>query len=324
MIANRLVLNWLGLFALTVMWGSAFALTRAAVEVLEPSSVVLGRLLIGAVVLLAWWVMVGGRWPRGVRLWLFLLAIAIVGNVVPFNLIAWGQQTVDSGIAGVLMAIMPLFTLVLAHFLVPGERLTARRLFGFIVGLGGVVILMGPDIEPAGASGANVFWAGSAILGGAFCYAVSAILSRLRPSSEVVSSAMVTTLIGAAAMSVGLGIDAPTALLADASTVALAAIALLGVFSTAVAAVVYFQLIERSGPSFVSQLNYLIPLWAVLLGALVFGERLSSSDYLAIVVILTGVLITQPNPTTGRSAACRPRSSATDTEATEQASRSGA
>lgn len=288
--------DWIHLLALTVMWGSAFALTRAAVGELPPEWVVQGRLMVGAILLSVWCALSGRGWPRGRRLWWFFLLIALFGNVLPFNLIAWGQQSIDSGLAGVLMAVMPLFTLVLAHFAVPGERLNALRLFGFCVGLLGVAVLLGPDIGVSGAADPQFVLAALAVLAGAFCYAVAAVMSRLRPKSDVVSSAMATTLLGAAVMTSTLppaiGLEQYTA----ASVGALGAIALLGVFSTAVAAVVYFRLIERAGPAFVSQLNYLIPVWAVLLGGLLFGERPSTSDYVAIAVILTGIALSQLGP----------------------------
>lgn len=291
--------DWVYLFALTVMWGSAFALTRAAVEELPPEWVVQGRLAIGASLLLVWWRLSGRGWPRGLRLWAFFAMIALFGNVIPFNLIAWGQQTIDSGLAGILMAVMPLFTLVIAHFAVPGERLGVMRVIGFFVGLLGVAVLLGPDIAVDDATDRRFMLATLAVLAGAFGYAVSAVLSRLRPSSDVVSSAMATTLFGAALMTTTLQPAIGVAEYAEASMSALTAVALLGVFSTAVAAVVYFRLIERAGPAFVSQLNYLIPVWAVVIGGLLFGERPSTSDYLAMAIILLGIALSQLDPRRG-------------------------
>jgi drug/metabolite transporter (DMT)-like permease len=296
------------------MWGSAFALTRAAVEQLPPAWVVQGRLAVGALLLVAWWWLSGRGWPRGGRLWLFFFLIALFGNVIPFVLIAWGQQTIDSGLAGILMAVMPLFTLVLAHFAIPGERLDATRLAGFVVGLMGVAVLLGPDIALGGTADRDLAVAALAVLAGAFCYAVSAVLSRLRPSSDVVSSAMATTLLGAVVMTAAVQPATGVDRLADAPVTALAAVALLGLFSTAIAAVIYFRLIERAGPGFVSQLNYLIPVWAVILGAVLFGERPSSSDYLAMIIILLGIAVSQLGPSLRRESLERRRLAAEQPE----------
>lgn len=294
MIHSKPWYNWLLLLALTVMWGSAFALTKAAVAAIAPQDIVLVRMAIGAVVLLVWWLAVGpARLPTGRRLWLFFFLIAVIGNLIPFNLISWGQQYIDSGLAGLLMAVMPLFTLAIAHYTVPEERLTPARAGGFVIGLIGVGVLLVPDIALLDSTTDRFVPATVAVLLGAFCYAVSAILSRLRPASDVVSSATATTLIGALVMAMVLRPDLPLVQLATIPGTAIIAMLLLGVFSTAVAALVYFHLIERAGPAFVSQLNYLIPVLAVALGALLYGERPTSSDYLATVIILAGIALSQ-------------------------------
>jgi drug/metabolite transporter (DMT)-like permease len=285
--------DWFLLLALTVMWGSAFALTKVAVAQLPPAFIVTGRLTIGAGLLLLWWWASRRCWPRQPRLWLFFALIAAFGSVIPFHLIAWGQQFIDSGLAGILMAVMPLFTLMLAHLTLPDERMTPVRLAGFGVGLGGVALLLGPDIDLHAPGTDRFLPATLAVLGGALCYAVAAILSRLRPPSDAVTSAAATaTLAALAAVSTtppDLAAIGPTTIPAGPAL----AVLLLGMFSTGLATVVYFKLIARTGPKFVSPLNDLIPLWAVLLGGLFFGERLTSTDYLAIAVILGGIALSQ-------------------------------
>ena len=294
--ARPALADWLSLLALTVMWGSAFALTKLAVAGLSPEAVVATRLVVGASLLAAlWW---GSRLalPRDKRLWLFFILIALFGNVIPFNLIAWGQVFIDSSLAGLLMAVMPLFTLVLAHFWIPGERLTWMRMIGFILGLLGVAVLLGPGIEMDSKPNETFLLATMAVLAGALCYAISTILTRLRPNSDVITSAAATTSIGAILMLATVRPAATIDQLEVTSLGVLGAVLMLGVFSTALAAVLYFRLIERAGPTFVSQLNYLIPLWAVLLGALMFGERPVMTDYLAMMIILGGIAVSQRAP----------------------------
>ncbi len=137
--------DWLFLLCLTVMWGSAFVLTKVAVTGLAPEHVVIGRIVIACMLLLPVGLAMAGHLPSGRRTWIFLSSIAFFGNVLPFSLISRGQQYIDSSLAGILMAIMPLVTLVLAHFTLPGERLTSRRAGGFALGFFGVVLLLGPD-----------------------------------------------------------------------------------------------------------------------------------------------------------------------------------
>lgn len=294
--ARPVAADWVLLLALTVMWGSAFALTKAAVAELAPATVVAGRLAVGAGLLLVWWRFGGRHWPRDRRLWLFFVLIALFGNIIPFNLIAWGQQHIDSSLAGLLMAVMPLFTLLLAHVAIPGERLTAARIGGFFVGLIGVTVLLGPDIRLDGSAAGPFLPATLAVLAGALCYALSTILSRLRPASDATTSAAATTAIGALVMLSTWRPGTGVAEVAVSSAGPLVAVAALGVFSTALAAVMYFRLIERVGPTFVSQLNYLIPVWAVLLGGVVFGERPAFTDYLAMAIILAGIALSQRSP----------------------------
>jgi len=288
--------DWFLLVALTIMWGSAFALTKVAVAGLSPDLVVAIRLAVGASLLVVLWCSSRLPLPRNKRLWLFFFLIALFGNVIPFNLIAWGQVYIDSSLAGLLMAVMPLFTLLLAHFAIPGERLTWTRMTGFMVGLLGVAVLLGPDIQLDSTSNEPFLWATLAVLAGALCYAISTVLTRLRPASDVTTSAAATTGIGAILMLVTVHPTDSVAQIEQVSFGVLGAVVVLGVFSTALAAILYFRLIGRAGPAFVSQLNYLIPLWAVLLGALMFGERPATTDYLAMVIILGGIALSQRLP----------------------------
>src|SRR5690606_6142613 len=110
------------------------------------------------------------------RTWLFFTAMAIIGNALPFFLIAWGQRDIPSGLTGILMAVMPLVVLVLAHFLVAGERLTPRRLAGFTLGFLGVVVLTGPEARAALVGREASFIAQLAVLGAAVCYGIAAVI----------------------------------------------------------------------------------------------------------------------------------------------------
>jgi drug/metabolite transporter (DMT)-like permease len=287
--------DWVRLLALTVLWGSAFLLTKIAVSTLSPDLVVAGRLAV-ACLLLAPLALLrprsgGARLPWGARLWVFLLLIAVFGNALPFSLIAWGQQRIDSALAGILMAIMPLATLGLSHYLVPGERLTPYRIAGFLFGFSGVLVLLGPDALQGAAKGEGSLPAMLAVLGGALCYAVSAILARLRPASDALPSAAATTLMATGLMLpfvLGPGdLDLPL----QGTAASLGAVLALGAFSTALASILYFQLITSAGPAFVSQLNYLIPLWAVAAGMLFLGERPEPKALYALLLILGGILL---------------------------------
>ncbi len=277
------------------MWGSSFLFTKIAVTALPMATVVTSRLSIAALILVPLALLTARGWPRGWRLWLFLVAMALVGNLLPFSLITWGQRGIDSGLAGILMAVMPLSTLALAHLFVPGERLTPRRVGGFLLGFAGVVVLIGPEalLRIGGEEGPLLPML--AVLGGALCYGAASILARLRPASDAISTAAaVTTLAALMSLPASLsGVQVEMAAIARLSAPVIGALLFLGVLSTAVAMVVYLQLIQTAGPSFTSQLNYLIPLWAVVIGVLFLGERPTMAHLAGLVLILGGILLSR-------------------------------
>ena len=173
--------DWLSLLALTVLWGSAFMLNEIALASMPPSVLVAGRILIAAAMIYGYLRLTGNSLPALGRAWSPMLVLALFGNVLPFHLIAWSQLHIDSSLAGILMAVMPLFVLTLAHFLIPGARLTPCRAAGFVVGFAGVVVIIGPDFA-RGPVGNLAFWGAMAALGAALSYSISTIaLSEIGP-----------------------------------------------------------------------------------------------------------------------------------------------
>lgn len=284
--------HWLLLFALVAMWGSAFMFTGIAVRGFSPTALVTIRLAIGAVLLAGLVALRRERFPGTARFWLFSFALALVGNCVPFWLISFGQQRIDSGLAGILMGIMPLTTMALAHFFVHGERMNAIKAAGFVVGFGGLVTLMGPEalLELRG-QGTELLYQ-LAVLAGAVCYAINAIVARHRPPADPLVAAAGVMLAGSAIM---LPIGAGPAL-ADTLTASpgpLAAMLALGVVATAIATVVFLRLVTAAGPSFTSFINYLIPVWALLMGVIFLGEQPGVRVVIALALILSGIALSE-------------------------------
>ncbi len=287
-------LDWTLLLALVVMWGTAFTWTKIAVTDLAPALVVGARMITGALVLLLALLLLRRGFGRTRRHWFFYISIGVVGNAVPFLLISWGQQAIASGQAGILMAVMPLFTLLFAHYLLPEEPLTRRRIAGFLLGFAGIVVLMGPESLLLMTEAESPLLAKLAVVAGAACYAAAAVLAKLKPRDDATGAAAATTLAGAAVLLPWLAwdLDASDELwLVPAE--AWLAVLLLGIFSTAIAAVVYFKLIERVGAAFVSQLNYLVPLWAVVLGILFLGEQPELTHAVALLLVFCGLYVAQ-------------------------------
>ena len=278
--------DWLALLVLTVLWGSAFVLNELALASFPPSVLVGGRIVIAALLVYGYLRLTGQALPRPGRAWLPMLVLAVFGNVLPFHLIAWAQQHIDASLAGILMAVMPLFVLSLAHFFVPGARLTPYRVAGFVAGFTGVIVVIGPAL-PHGLSGNAVLLGAIAALGSALSYSISAIYARrlgagdpLRRSAGML---LVASMLSAPMALADLSMVTPPSV---ASVVAMIA---LGLLATGFATLLYFRLIEGPGPTFLSFVNYLVPAWAVIAGAVFLDESLSPAVFLGLTMILAGI-----------------------------------
>jgi len=284
--------DWLLLLTLVVMWGSAFLLNQIALGSFPPTTLAAFRLIIGAIVLIIamWWYDIS--WRSNLKLLGYFLAMAVIGNALPYFLIAWGQQYVSSGLAGILMAVMPLATLFLAHFFIPSEPLNTHRVVGFAFGFTGIVILMGPQTLLEISNAGTTLLAQLAILGGALCYALGTIIARLRPESDdLLTATMVLILAGLVTLPTSLLVESPWT--KPLSVAAISAITLLGLIATGLATVVYFKLLRSAGATFLAQMNYLIPVWALAAGAVFLNEQVTPKTALALLIILFGIGISQ-------------------------------
>src|SRR5688572_33269836 len=243
--------HWLLLLALVAMWGSAFMMTGIAVRGFSPAALVAIRLVIAAALLGGMVLASGRRFPASRRFWLFGLAISLAGNCVPFWLISFGLQRIDSSLSGTMMGVMPLTTMVLAHFFVAGERLNLVKAAGFLLGFVGLVVLIGPTalLQLQGEGGD--LWYQLATLAGAVCYAVNTIIARHRPPADPLVAAAGVMLMGSLVM-LPIGGPAAPAELAAVPAAPLVAMLALAVIGTGIATVVFLKLVTVAGPSFTS------------------------------------------------------------------------
>lgn len=284
--------DWALLLALVAMWGSSFLFNKLSVATVPPSTLVAGRLALGALTLVVLLYMRGLRLPPPGPIWGAYALLGVLGNALPFFLIAWGQQTIDSALAGILIAAMPLGTLVLAHFVVQGERMTAKRAGGFALGFIGIVFLMEPAAV-AGVGGARVqVLAQLAVLCGALCYSANSVLARLLIRSDFLVASAGTLLVAAVLMlPVAMLLDRPWTLQPGIGSIA--AIVWLGLGPTAIATICYFRLISSAGPTFMSLVNYLSPAVAIFLGVTLLGEKPGAAAYAGLALILAGIAASQ-------------------------------
>ena len=282
--------DWLTLLVLTVLWGSAFMLNELALSAFPPAVLVAGRIVIAMAFICGYLAMVAGRLPPLGRVWLPLVVLAIFGNVLPFHLVAWAQQHIDSSMAAILLAVVPLFVLTLAHFLIPGGRLTRWRIIGFVIGFAGVIMIIGPDTV-GGIKSPAALWGAIATLGAALSYAISTIYTRrMGPGDPVCRAAGVLIISSMLAM--------PAALVAVPDIVmpgllAVIALGVLGMIATGVATILCFRLIQGPGPAFLSLVNYMVPAWAVLAGIVLLDESISQTVMYGLALILVGIAFSE-------------------------------
>lgn len=284
--------SWALIGALGVIWGGAFTSTTVAVASATPLSLAAVRLVLGALLLLALARFWGDGLPRSLREWRFVVIVALAANSIPFALLSWAQLHVESSLAGVLMASLPLMVLPMAHAFVPGDPMTWRKTLGFGVGFAGVTYLIGWDaFSQIGGAPVEIL-AQLACLAAAAGYATGSIATKLSPHRNPYS-------FGAAAISIAALLSTAMAFafedpLAISWTPEAAAAALyLGVFPTGVAMVILQIVIARRGPSFLSLVNYQVPLWALAFGVMFLGEEAPARAGLALCLILLGVAIAQ-------------------------------
>lgn len=282
--------EWLLLIALSVLWGGSFLFAKIAVTHVPPMVVVWVRVCIAAAILLALLPVFGVRLPRDGRFWREVAVMGMLNNVAPFALIFWGQQKIGASLAGILNATTPFFTVLLAHALTRDERITGAKLAGLLIGLAGVAVMIGPDaLASLGGSGLDTTLAQIAIVGASFSYGCANIFGRRfrdRPPmalacGQLSMSALILT-------PVILTLQAPWTLPVPPAE-AVTAIVALAVASTALAYVIFFRILTKAGATNVALVTFLVPASAILLGALVLGERLAPMQMLGLASILCGL-----------------------------------
>lgn len=282
--------DWSLLGLLSVLWGGSFFFNGVVLRELPPLTLVLLRVALASIILLPLLWAYGIRFPKGFSGWKPFFAIGLFNNVLPFSLIVAGQTYVPSGLASILNATTPLFTVVVMA--ASGEeKLQARRIAGVIVGLIGVVILRGWHFDGAG------FWSGQGIgillcLAGAFSYGLSALVARrLLSNSPPLGTATFQLLASTVMMIVVAGfVERPWQLPMPGAATWLAVIGL-AALSTALAYIVFFQILRRSGATNVMLVTLLIPVTAIVLGYLVLGEQISAREIVGALVIGSALLL---------------------------------
>jgi drug/metabolite transporter (DMT)-like permease len=279
--------DWLLLVVLSVLWGGSFFFNGVVLRELPPFTTVFLRVAIATIILLPGLWIYRLKFPEGLSAWKPFLAVALFNNVLPFSLIVTGQTYIASGLAAILNATTPLFT-ILVMATAGEEKLSARRIAGVLVGLTGVIILRGEDLGFASGQGLGILLC----LVGAFSYGISALIARRHlvdtpPLAAATFQMLASTLMMIVVAAV---VERPWQLPMPGLPTWLAVLGL-AALSTALAYIVFFQILRRSGATNVMLVTLLIPVTAILLGYLALGESISLREILGALVIGSALLL---------------------------------
>lgn len=278
-------LDWSLLAFLSLLWGGSFFLVAVALDGFGPFTVVAGRVSIAAIVLSSYAYARGSKLPSHWRDWQPLVVMGFLNNALPFTLIAYGQQRIDSGLASIFNATTPLFTVLFAHFLTRDEKLTGPKLLGIALGFAGVVAIIGP-----GALGALSFESVGqcAVLAAAVSYGAAAIYGRRLRDMPAITAAAGMLIASSLLMLPAAAIE-----LSEQATwrwTPFAAIVAMALLSTAVAYVVYFRLLATAGSTNLALVTFLIPASAITLGGVFRDERLGLEAWTGMALVFAGLV----------------------------------
>lgn len=279
-------IDWMRLVALSVLWGGSFLFNEIALESASPMTVVLLRVTIAAAALVAYCFASGIRVELTIPLLVGFAVMGLINNVIPFNLIAWGQTQITGGVASILNATTPLFTVIVAHFWSRGEHATPARIAGVIVGFLGVAVLIGiGNLTDLGYQVLGQL----AVLGGAFSYALSAIWGRrLTTVPPFAAAAGMLTASTIMFWPVAMAFDAPLDPLP--SIAGIGAILGLALLSTAFAYGIFYRLIADIGSN-VMLVTFLLPVSAITLGVVFLGEVVEARHIAGMALIFGGLAL---------------------------------
>ena len=282
--------EWMLLVLLSVVWGGSFFFNGIALREFPTLTIVTARVGLAALALLLLMRMLGQGIQLNRQILKAFFGMSFLNNVVPFSLIVWGQQHIASGVASILNATTPLFTMLVAHWFTTDEKINPRRLLGVLTGMGGVGLMMGLDSMES--SGFHLLGQ-SAILLAAFSYGLAGVYGKRFAQLEIPPLATATGQLCASSMiliPLTLWIDQPWTMTIP-SIEGMGSLLGIAVLSTALAYVIYFRLLKTAGATNLLLVTLLIPVSAIILGVFLLDESLEPQHLSGMAVISLGLLI---------------------------------
>jgi drug/metabolite transporter (DMT)-like permease len=285
--------HWIVFILLGAIWSSSFLWIKIAVQEIGPITLVAFRSLFGLLFCLSIVFIQRPQWPRNFRAWLPLLVLGLTNIAIPFFLISWGEQSIDSAVASVLDATVPLFTILIAHFLLQDDKITFPKVLGLLVGFAGVIILMMKDLFTASTS--SILGQAAVLLASVF-YAVSSVIARkttedtpgiLRSGIPLISA---TAVMWPSVMLFESPVQVPH------FTITWIALLWLGVLGSGLAFVMAYYLIHEIGPTRTTMVTYLFPVGGVILGVVFLHEQLTWQLITGTLLVLVSLVIANWQP----------------------------
>jgi drug/metabolite transporter (DMT)-like permease len=284
--------HWLVFILLGAIWSSSFMWIKIAVQEVGPNTLVAFRVLFGLLFAIVVIFIQRVQLPRSFRVWSPLLVLGLINVAIPFFLISWGEQSIDSAVASILDATVPLFTILIAHYLLRDDKMTLPKVLGLLLGFAGVVVLMSKDV---GASFGSLLGQLAVVLASVF-YAVSAVFARrttedtpgiLRSAGPLVSATVVMWL---ATFFIESPVEIPQ------KGITWIALLFLGILGSGLAFVMLYYLIHEIGPTRTSMVTYLFPLGGVILGVAFLNEELSWQLLVGAALIVVSLAVANWQP----------------------------
>ena len=277
--------DYIILFLLGALWGSSFGAIKIALYGVSPLTVMSVRIILAGVALLVLTLIRSTPFPRGFQNWKKIFWMALFGVLIPFFLVPWGQQKIDSSLAAIIMSINPFFALILGHYFSEDENFNKRQFFAMLLGFSGVFLVFNENVD---FSTNGNFWGQGAVILAGIGYTISGVIAaRLRGISADSVSASVFIVASLIALPLWLIYDSPWNLQLEQDSIF--ALTHLGLVSTGIAFLMRYYVILRAGAVFFSYVAFLIPMFGIFFGVIFLDETVSVNTMVAVVLILLGV-----------------------------------
>ena len=285
---------WIAFLLLALTWGSSYLWIKIGLGSLTPLVLIAGRLLFGAAILAIVVAIARQELPRSPRMYGHLLVMSVINIVLPFTLITVGEQSIDSALASILNATVPLGVIVIAPLFLPDERITPGRIAGLAVGFLGVILLVAPDLMNLGDSDLT---GELMMLGASLSYACGGVYSRrnVRGLRPMVPALFQVTFAAVIVLSLAALIDRPWESLSP-DPEAIVAVVWLGILGSGLAYLCYFFVLQQWGATRTSMVAYLLPVVGIALGAVVLGDPITLNRLAGTALVLAGVALVNGGP----------------------------